>query len=156
MGVLRVAPPVSVLLWDVHHNFWNEHHSHHQTTSGVITKMRNADSAFPRTNLAPTKKPLPVVIRSGSTLAPRQTRGHLVDSEELESLFSAQRCARAITPPSKAIVNDQRFPHDVLEQKEYDLWRQASMVEWGVPWGDLGLGFRPCHNVLGHLQFLTY
>jgi hypothetical protein len=52
MGVLRVAPPVSVLLWDVHHNFWNEHHSHHQTTSGVITKMRNADSAFPRTNLA--------------------------------------------------------------------------------------------------------
>jgi hypothetical protein len=52
MGVLRVAPPVSVLVWDVHHNCWNEHHSHHQTTSGVITKMRNADSAFPRTNLA--------------------------------------------------------------------------------------------------------
>src|SRR6202521_224643 len=52
MGVLRVAPPVSVLLWDVHHNFWNEHHSHHQTTSGVITKMRLADSAFPRANLA--------------------------------------------------------------------------------------------------------
>jgi hypothetical protein len=52
MGVLRVAPPVSVSIWDVHHNIWNEHHSHHQTTSGVITKMRNADSAFPRTNLA--------------------------------------------------------------------------------------------------------
>jgi hypothetical protein len=52
MGVLRVAPPVSVSLWDVHHNFWNEHHSHHQTTSGVITKMRHADSAFPRANLA--------------------------------------------------------------------------------------------------------
>jgi len=52
MGVLRVAPPVSVSIWDVHHNFWNEHHSHHQTTSGVITKMRNADSAFPRINLA--------------------------------------------------------------------------------------------------------
>ena len=52
MGVLRFAPPVSVSLWDVHHNFWNEHHSHHQTTSGVITKMRHADSAFPRANLA--------------------------------------------------------------------------------------------------------
>jgi len=52
MGVLRVAPPVSVSIWDVHHNFWNEHHSRHQPTSGVITKMRNADSAFPRTNLA--------------------------------------------------------------------------------------------------------
>jgi hypothetical protein len=52
MGVLRVAPPVSVSIWDVHHKFWNEHHSHHQTTSGVITKMLNADSAFPRTNLA--------------------------------------------------------------------------------------------------------
>jgi len=52
MGVLRVAPPVSVSLWDVHHNFWNEHHSHHQTTSGVILKMRRADSAFPRANLA--------------------------------------------------------------------------------------------------------
>jgi len=52
MGVLRVAPPVSVSIWDVHHIFWNEHHSHHQTTSGVITKMRNADSAFPRINLA--------------------------------------------------------------------------------------------------------
>jgi len=52
MGVLRVAPPVSVSIWDVHHNFWNEHHSHHQSTSGVITKMRNADSAFPRINLA--------------------------------------------------------------------------------------------------------
>ena len=46
MGVLRFAPPVSVSLWDVHHNFWNEHHSHHQTTSGVITKMRNADFSF--------------------------------------------------------------------------------------------------------------
>jgi len=52
MGVLRVAPPVSVSIWDVHHNFWNEHHSHHQTTSGVITKMRLEDSAFPRANLA--------------------------------------------------------------------------------------------------------
>jgi hypothetical protein len=52
MGVLRVAPPVSVSLWDVHHNFWNEHHSHHQTTSGVILKMRRAVSAFPRANLA--------------------------------------------------------------------------------------------------------
>jgi hypothetical protein len=52
MDVLRVAPPVSVSIWDVHHNFWNEHHSHHQPTSGVIIKMRNADSAFPRTNLA--------------------------------------------------------------------------------------------------------
>jgi len=52
MGVLRIAPPVSVSIWDVHHNFWNEHHSNRQATSGVITKMRNADSAFPRTNLA--------------------------------------------------------------------------------------------------------
>jgi hypothetical protein len=52
MSVLRVTPPVSVSLWDVHHNFWNEHHSHHQTTSGVILKMRRADSAFPRANLA--------------------------------------------------------------------------------------------------------
>jgi hypothetical protein len=52
MGVLRFAPPVSVSLWDVHHNFWNEHHSKNQTTSGVITKMRLADSAFPRANLA--------------------------------------------------------------------------------------------------------
>jgi hypothetical protein len=52
MGVLRVATPVSVSLWDVHHKFWDEHHNHHQVSSGVITKMRHADSAFPRANLA--------------------------------------------------------------------------------------------------------
>jgi hypothetical protein len=52
MSVLRLGPPVSGFLWGVRHKFWNEHHSHHQVPSGVITKMRKADSAFPRANLA--------------------------------------------------------------------------------------------------------
>jgi hypothetical protein len=52
IGVLRFDPPDSGPLWDVHHKTGMCITSIFNGPAGVNAKMDNADSAFPRVNLA--------------------------------------------------------------------------------------------------------
>ena len=51
-SVLHLALPDSGPLWNVHHNLWDVHYTEHSTQPGVNAKMEQADSSFPRVNLA--------------------------------------------------------------------------------------------------------